>query len=295
LYKKLLRASVYLSDGISKSISVVQYGETVTVERSRAKFHLDEENDGLRLYVPRDDNGQEECYLQQLPKRLMKYMGISDLSAEALLISVIGCRTLVVVDSILATAGVLEIDGLHNNLGEEEEEEEQDEDEVPASDDEETYIGDEPISSSKSRASYFRPPTPIFTSKTEHVVPEMSNHSDPTSTSNLNSVLQSHITRPLSSIPLRELISSIEHVDVHEDLEITYATLLEAIIDSAGRVPFPMQGITSVDEYNADVVLDESLFATRSIDRDRKVGAAGELFVSFDIHTLLGNSSTDRM
>jgi hypothetical protein len=112
LYNELLCASIYVSDGISKSISVVQYGETVTVENSGANFHLDENDDGLRFYVPRDENAREECFLQQLPRRLMTYFAISSPAAEALLNGIIGCRSLIAVDGILKDAGIVEVDGI---------------------------------------------------------------------------------------------------------------------------------------------------------------------------------------
>lgn len=51
---------VYVNDGISKSITVIQYGETLTVQNSCANFRLADDTNELRLYVSRVGGAREE-------------------------------------------------------------------------------------------------------------------------------------------------------------------------------------------------------------------------------------------
>ncbi|KAF4628320.1 hypothetical protein G7Y89_g9830 [Cudoniella acicularis] len=286
LYTKLLDASVYLSDGISKSISVSQYGETVTVENSRGKFHLDESNGELRLYIPRDKVAREECLFRQLPRRLMKYFAISDASAEALLNGVIGCTSLVAVDGILKDAGIVEVDGI----------------ERPSQSDEyfdyqEARVEDVVTLVTESQASQSRSFTPISPTRTihtshneasyyadvQHEMPHRNRRTD----DEISISGGTPLLRPQESVdtvpPILNVGSSI--------LDQDYASLLERMINSAARMIIPVKGayilatLQNRDLLGATVF--GSVFGPRSLERDRKVGAAGELLI-FEILTSLG-------
>jgi hypothetical protein len=275
LYNELLGASIYVSDGIFKSISVVQYGETVTVENSQANFHLDENDDGLRLYVPRDENAREECFFRQLPRRLMTYFAISDPTAEALLNGVIGCRSLIAVDGILKDAGIVEVDGI----------------ERPSESDQRIYrSGYNEISlqegiplSTRSQTSQAGRWTPVSTTGTIHTAHNEEDHSPDMPRRSPDFDGQSSAQSSAFLSPPEESILSMPLVN-NAIRETGYGALLERVINSAGRMTIPACRRHSVDNLqNAlplEVTLFESAFATHSVERDRKVGAAGELLVS---------------
>ncbi|KAE8452297.1 hypothetical protein EG329_000997 [Mollisiaceae sp. DMI_Dod_QoI] len=274
LYNRLLRASIHVSDGISKSISVIQYGETITIENSRANFHLDEKDDELLLYVPRDKDAREECFFRQLPRRLMKYFAISDLSAEALLNGIIGCSSLISVDNILKDAGIVQIDGIGRTF----------EPELGASPTgfDDTSFQDGTPASTESRKSESRPSTPVTTNRTAY---NARTNTEISASVHRSSSHYDEQRAAIGSSPLlsaAESIPSIPLVD-NELPEIGYVALLERVITSAGRMAIPVQGYDFVDELPAEhslgIDLFESVFAARSMERDRKVGAAGELFI----------------
>lgn len=104
------RATVFVSEGISKSISLSQNRQVFTSERSRANVHLEECDGQLKVYVPSVRRDRELCYLQQLPKRLLHFLSISNISAEAVLVKVLGSSSIDIVDAILEDAGIIELD-----------------------------------------------------------------------------------------------------------------------------------------------------------------------------------------
>lgn len=316
LYDKLRRTSLYISDGISKSISVVQYGKTITVQRSRANFHLAEDDDKLRLYVPRDEDAREECFFRQLPRRLMNHFAIRDPTAEALLNGIVGCRSLVAVDGILKDAGIVEVEGIERNSELDHDSQSnhlnlspRDGSAVSLDDvttqsgglsplsnlgmiatalDEIDHAADPPHRRPSSDGRLPVPHRPTLTprsrSPSSHSQTSVPSHAPPLSRSRSPSsdgqasVLSSLVPTPpeRSAIPI-PLVNG-----VHQ--ETGYATLLERVINSAERMTIPAKGDCVIDNMQHTVfpggVLFPSFFTTRSFDRDCKVGAAGELLVS---------------
>ena len=82
-------------------MSVVQYGKTITVEKSRANFHVEENGEGLRLYVPQEETSRQVCMNRQLPKRLATFLHISNAEAQLVVTGVINCGALDAVDGVL--------------------------------------------------------------------------------------------------------------------------------------------------------------------------------------------------
>lgn len=103
-------ATVYGSETISKSISLFQSLQTFTVKCNQAGCHLEELDGQLKLYVPSDERNRELCYLQHLPKSVLRFLSISDSSAETLLVQVLGSSSLDIVNVILEDAGIIEVD-----------------------------------------------------------------------------------------------------------------------------------------------------------------------------------------
>lgn len=235
LYNQLCNASVYVSDGISKSLSVVQYGETVTVENSRANFHLDDIDNELRLYVPRDQDDREECFSWQLPIRLSRHFGIFDEAAVMALSSIISCRSLNAVDAILRNAGIIEVDGIDRPS-----------DLEPGThsfgfDEMSRALGEIMPARTESRVSQHSVLTPSSTTMTIRTA-----HSEVVEQSAYLSAFQSspgvERRRPASVVPPLASYHGVSAPEALTDtaiLETGYASLLGRVINSAVRLSIP--------------------------------------------------------
>lgn len=72
LYDLLQNIDVRETDGISSEIHLNQDGNDISVEVSRSEFHLDENDNGFTIYVPRDEDLQYLCFCDRLPRELLK-------------------------------------------------------------------------------------------------------------------------------------------------------------------------------------------------------------------------------
>jgi hypothetical protein len=261
-----------------KSISVIQHGETITVENSHANFHLNQVGNNLQLYVPRDEDAREECFLRQLPRRLIKHFLITDPNAEALFNSIIGCRSLIAVERILEDAGIVEVEGIDRTsdqaLGARRPnvEERTRQDDVPTS-------PASHVASSVRSGSVFTPEAVrAALSETDsqagraHVPirsPAFDNgHPSPSSTGALFSQRGPIIPLPVNHIPTGQTV---------------YAVLLERVIQSARDAALPRfnrQWIVDRSQRLFPIITSlQSIYPTRSSEWKDKIGAAGELFV----------------
>lgn len=72
LYDLLKNIDVFETDGISSEIHLNQDGNDISVEVSRSEFHLDENDNGFAIYVPRNEDLQYLCFCDRLPRELLK-------------------------------------------------------------------------------------------------------------------------------------------------------------------------------------------------------------------------------
>ncbi|MCJ1310202.1 hypothetical protein MMC25_003863 [Agyrium rufum] len=270
LYDTLLNAAVYTSDGISKSLNVMQNGKTFTVEKSTAKLHLEEIENNLHLYVPKDPEDQEECFNRHLPKRLRTFMAIADPTAEAILTQIMACTSLRVLDNILKDAGIIEVEGVQRRP-------------VPG------VVVPESGPASSDNLQFNLPDRSRDANGRSSSASCTSTSSYPSFFDSNNSGVSTP-TRPhpsSASSPFGSGLytpSSVGFTSPSDNSSVSiagYTALLDRIITSAARVVFPRHG-TSAFDYVAmfsPPVSGASIFTTRSLERDRMVGAAGELFV----------------
>ena len=273
-------------------MSVVQCGESITVEKSRANFHLEENDQGLQLYVPQEENYRQICMNRQLPKRLMAFLHIFDAEAQLVITGVINCGTLEAVDGVLQDAGIVEVDGIVQ----------------PQNTAQEMYPSGNGDNSSKDSTQAFG------AAKLARTQNPCSDDGHPTTTSAAWTALTAKFAEISIGSPWRQRtvfdestgrsasfspassyqsqpcrLSPAELVRPERLMEIAnpdigYASLLERVIQSAGRITIPAQGDRSVDTSPSLVLAGNmpyvSLFPGRSVEADRKIGAAGELLVS---------------
>jgi hypothetical protein len=85
LYQLLLKTKVYEADGIIGSLEYTLLGETVIVEVSKTKLHIEEGQEGLNIYVPKDSKDQEICYLRLLPTKLFNETMMGEVDSNSTL------------------------------------------------------------------------------------------------------------------------------------------------------------------------------------------------------------------
>ncbi|KAH9237080.1 hypothetical protein K456DRAFT_1495726 [Colletotrichum gloeosporioides 23] len=74
LYAVLRSARIYETDGISSDLCLVQGETSFTVEGEKSSLHIDETQSGLKIYVPRNRDHQEYMFTNLLPDKLLDCM-----------------------------------------------------------------------------------------------------------------------------------------------------------------------------------------------------------------------------
>lgn len=118
VYDSLRALGVYTSDSISMSVSIVQGGQPINVNRETANVHIHEDTGKIRVYVPNDMGRQHICLSRELPIRLLKHIGARYLTTASELGAIITAPDLSSVDSLLQAAGIIEVDGIRRQAGE---------------------------------------------------------------------------------------------------------------------------------------------------------------------------------
>lgn len=110
LYRRFKRAIVYVSDGIRRLLQITQRGRSIEGASSRANFHIEEAEGALRLYLPKDEVECDVCFESDLPRKLCTFLSITDPDAPGVIGAVFRKNNPVVVDKILESAGVGQVD-----------------------------------------------------------------------------------------------------------------------------------------------------------------------------------------
>lgn len=252
---------------------LVQDGKTVQAAQSRANFHLEELDDNLCLYLPKNEDDREVCFERQLPRRLCQYLKITDAAAESVIGGVFRRDNLNVIKRILDDAGVSQLDNDFASLdGQFAENEPEIKDLIALT--RNTRLST-PSEESRDlvRVHSLEAPASVQTSTRAQ---ETSHRATRASTPANNSTTGDH-TAPLQS-------STGQHLNSATDA--AYKKILENLVDIArhrvGSNIFESgspraQGPPMVDPLSHNLV--RGTFAGRSQERDFRLGAAGELYV----------------
>ncbi|KAF2810106.1 uncharacterized protein BDZ99DRAFT_442610 [Mytilinidion resinicola] len=301
MHRTLHNMDVYVSDAISKSVSIDQNDVTVTVPQATAYFHLDQQEGKLKLYVPQSKNQQRLCLSRELPISLLQHFGVPKDANGAELGSIITESSLFVINGLLEQAGIIEVGGITRP-------EDESEDESSSSGTANTPRGTSPArgppESTEARAASrsVTISTPGSASQTQ--VPGLSTGSrastpsetvgTPRSTSQTRS--SRHGTEPeASSTPPLQTSTTQDSYPTPNSIAFDrspspperpdlYRELLDAVVELAESLHrLPRKGQTFRDPLprNPTIGVDTSLAVHSSItgEREFKIGAAGELFV----------------
>lgn len=204
----------------------------------------------------------------------MTFFAISDPTIEALLSGIIGCRSLIAVDGILKDAGIVNVDGIERSQ-EPNRRTQQPSNEGMLVEDSTPAITERQSSQSSHLTSISS--TGTISVFNEYVNSRGTTHHSPGSNARLTALSSQPLSLPEESVLSTPLMSNIIR-------ETGYAALLERVINSAARMAIPAQGAHSVDDLQNILPIGGSLFGSvpgmSSTERNRKIGAAGELLVS---------------
>ncbi|KAH6672240.1 hypothetical protein B0J14DRAFT_69385 [Halenospora varia] len=104
LYNQLLGASIRQSERISTKHTLHLASENIQVLAPEGYVHVAIEENGLKIFVPRNRKDREICYLTNLPGALVKVFGISKSARE--IIGNVLKSSLFAMDHLLETEGI---------------------------------------------------------------------------------------------------------------------------------------------------------------------------------------------
>lgn len=305
---------MYETDGISSELHLWQNGKTHVHVKERSEHHIREVDGTLTIYVPRDPNTQAFCYFSILPSKLLEWMltcpdtlQVDEFGPEAVQImtSVLNAP-LMSVSQILEAGGIIEVDVPE---GGDETDYDTGESDAPAaqyadavsSPRQETSVPPRPVVfdpvDPRSDTATAVPRTPSGQRNEPRRSPRISETIHPPIWGALNdgvaaggsnqpasrSSFAFDFTPPRFSTPQRPLGDS-----GLSSQSSAYIKLLSHVIGCARKYASPSQAafnLTSLANALPGGSSDRGTldFAQLSVmtDRDKKIGAAGELFVSY--------------
>jgi len=249
---------VYVSDGIRHSLQIAQDGRSIESASSRANFHLEEAEGALRLYLPKDEVQRDICFESDLPRRVCTFLSITDSGAPGVIGAVFRKDKPAVIDKILENAGVGQVDcdfaALDEELGASE-----------AGSDVETLV---------EATRNIRLSTP--SSGPRSYTPSGGARWRERQSGSENAEVVRDKILPNPSYQERQ----------REAQETAYKRVLDNVVNVARqRVHsgvFESTGVSLQDPLATTALAQETIreaFATRTQERDFKVGAAGELYM----------------
>ncbi|KAL3476147.1 hypothetical protein BJX99DRAFT_258658 [Aspergillus californicus] len=73
-YNALKQIKVYETDGITSEVCLSQDGSEIKVKGGNDELHLEENEDGLIIYVTQDPKAQYICFLDRVPRELLQWI-----------------------------------------------------------------------------------------------------------------------------------------------------------------------------------------------------------------------------
>ncbi|KAI1372157.1 hypothetical protein F4677DRAFT_456697 [Hypoxylon crocopeplum] len=287
----LLRTSrTWETQGISKTLVVSIDGETVTEEVDQGDLHIDDAT-GLEIYVPQEEEIRDQSYLSALPKHFARWMMADptapvhkdiDHSVEALVQGIFRAKVSQV-DYLLVEEGVIEVAIPEQS----EQEEDVSTNTPPASILASTPTAVGPSTPERVASPVSEPVTPVFDDENRYWRQETPATNFTSYTIPSPSLAGGvHVTRErLSPDPFTTRVNERQRTAAQE-----YCALLSQIVLAARKSRALASSLDLSDLFTAlvgDRTPESSIFneydlfggGMASMERDRRVGAAGELFV----------------
>lgn len=306
LHRQFLATNVYRSSGITKTLTITLSGTDTTIEGATGNLHIENDNLQMRLYVPTGAEDREICYLSAIPKTLVSHLAIGNPAAVKVIGDIVHASRPSVLDRLLEEQGIVRVPGIepipHSAPGEHS---------IMASIEDTDIVAAQPMLNQQRRSSATRlvnnsnrptlnhpsdslSTTPIRDTNTSRFGRSASPRTPDRTESSISegflspsghSISRSMVT-PRSSVspsPSRERGVPRHGRDAVDD---NYRILLNGVINAAARTVFPIyipMG-SAIAAHTNPTTLPENVFGRRSenqMNHDVKIGAAGELYVSF--------------
>ncbi|KNG81405.1 hypothetical protein ANOM_010513, partial [Aspergillus nomiae NRRL 13137] len=278
-YELLRTIKVRATDGISSELHLSQDGKDILVEVSRSELHLHETDTDLTIYVPRDEKAQCLCFVDRIPKALLEWIMTEPTTR---ICAPFPDRALDVMEKVLQVplpyvAATLDRAGVVSIETEEVAEEDGMDLTTSNGDRQAEEVSDDAASGYRNQFGT-ESNTPSATFPTPSVVSgEIGEESVPLSR-----------TRPnFRSLSPSSLLTTPRPTYNAAPVDIEYRSILEKVVSAARQFIFPTRG--SIDtsllgEFQNLHLREPSdntghLRSLEKLERDKRIGAAGELFV----------------
>lgn len=279
VFRQLQTANIYESEGFQRTL-VLQYGDIeATAQSGNGLVHIEVQDDALKIFIPKDPLDQERCYCTELPKALSSHLGIRDEKALQTFRTVFTTSEKIL-EIVLNDDGVIPFS--HPDSREAELESQfsdgSDSDIISISS---HTLSEEDSDEESTSVSQDADSSPL-NHENRNIAPG-SIGSD-VSSQNARSTHRAH--EPQRAVPRHVVSPSPDHID--PDLGITfgqtqYVEALTNITDQARAANFcgtlQTPANTHRNNWNNMFRYDFSIESPNRLDRDIKVGAAGELYV----------------
>ncbi|KAI1377806.1 hypothetical protein F4677DRAFT_458573 [Hypoxylon crocopeplum] len=280
LYQVLRTSEVCETDGISSELQLSQDGTFHVVESRKMTLHIDETPSGLKIYVPRNKDDQEYVFTQFLGRKLFEWMmkhpvtqiseGVNNEGVNAARDILLAPRSRMA--EALEDNGIAEVD--IENIDEDIPEPESPAIPREVYQDFQSYTSD---NEEESEREPINTPTPSAENDFSNVYRAAASRRHQPSGS----------PRPVPAGANSSWVPESSPGDppipeVNVTTDRNYVALLDKVITAARQGILPSQGPFGMGELHASLPDDLVRLGLRSatqVERDCKIGAAGELYV----------------
>ena len=294
LYEQLAKAIVHETNGVTKRMTIKLLDREYRAESAEGNLHLKSEGAQLQLFVPRDCDAREICYLEDLPKRLLQVLAISRSEAEAIIIQIIQSNSAAALHTVLSKKGIINLSVP----------------ELPC----DSWRDSPPIQTrekdggSQARLKTSQGRRKVASDSSDKLSQTIRTPSPSESESPSSETRASYSYRPWPTKRSARVSSSApapksaQPTPGLEPDSTEYVRLLDRVIKHAKKTSFPerdsfdfadmLNALPSDNEAGESSIVSAPIapFGIRSQDQlrhDRKIGAAGELYVSFCMRILV--------
>ncbi|THC92937.1 hypothetical protein EYZ11_007580 [Aspergillus tanneri] len=287
-YELLKNIEVCETDGISSELHLNQDGNDIKVEISRSELHFQENHARLTIYVPRDEKDRDLCFLDRLPRELLEWImtepstGICEQWSEKALnvLSTVLQAQDKYVALTLDRSGIMSVDTPDDSSN------------APISDhisSEHDFALETPRHRGGNNSNWDTLSSTVCESSADLAdVEEITTTFSRASRTPSHPVSHYAYTPQPTPRPRASLSPAFQPAD---DVDSEYRGLLHSVVAAArrficpGKSPFDMSTLSQSLDPSALDAHDEAfrLRTLEKIERDKKIGAAGELFVSSSI------------
>jgi hypothetical protein len=275
LYRLLRTATIEVTDNITTVLRIAQDGRVADVEETVAKLHISEHASRLTIYLPRDRKAQEICFCDLLPRQIVDWLMRDPTTQiletlEADMVKIIIMMFSIhpsAIDLVLDREGVTEVDIANEDSRVE------DDLSFESSEQSDTNSNGDFRQSADTETSS---PIQNVQFSTQFIARQTSMASYQPSPSGNQSISVSLFNGHLS-----------------ED-NLQYQRLLDHVIQAARRASFPSNGAFGITQLDQALPRDgglgqhegfdgpevrNSFRSDGQLERDKRVGAVGELYV----------------